>query len=558
MLKLREEMTAKMEQMIISLGGASHDGYTDASFPNLTTTTALTGAFSPTPLGAMFSPKAAVRTGTFSPTFDADSHDLAASRASHLDMGLRWTGGDYAVDVPANKSVASNVFSDKSAMRKLDSRRGSFLNGFSFMTSKPDLSGIMSPKHHPVNFNAEEDQSAQLERTKSRTSVRSMRSMPQTKPHGVKSASESPNTSKHTISPLSGATDAPPLPDASTESLSHRSTGPSGRALLGIQQSVGNSRRNSRRSSSLRMQLGLHALSSKAPSIMQKSTEEIEPDEPGKRSSTYSYVSSHNGSQNSVLSVESIEARDIRDIQAPVRFPDKPKFTLMSSQYSLQTIDSGDGSSSYRNSMDMGSSTGGLGSVGRKNSSLRTQVPLTSESADDISSTAATRLAKLKHSKSIKAVGLVERSRLGGGTPPLPTRFSLVPVSKVLSSDSMGDVQSLSPSVVSDAPPRGGTPPRQFETMKTYRPDIPLAPRKSIFSEIRDVDTNNTSSVQFHLKEIYRFCLISFLLPAFDNKGRNLTLDQFDDAEFESIRFWINGLHPKSYFSTAWDFTLAS
>ncbi|KAI9338251.1 hypothetical protein BDR26DRAFT_863285 [Obelidium mucronatum] len=48
-----------------------------------------------------------------------------------------------------------------------------------------------------------------------------------------------------------------------------------------------------------------------------------------------------------------------------------------------------------------------------------------------------------------------------------------------------------------------------------------------------------------------------FLIPAFDGKGRILTLDQFDQSDFDGISFRQNGIHPKSCFSTLWDFGMS-
>ncbi|KAI9338802.1 hypothetical protein BDR26DRAFT_405962 [Obelidium mucronatum] len=50
-----------------------------------------------------------------------------------------------------------------------------------------------------------------------------------------------------------------------------------------------------------------------------------------------------------------------------------------------------------------------------------------------------------------------------------------------------------------------------------------------------------------------------FLVPAFDSKGRRITLDQFDKADFEGMSFFANGFHPKSLFITKFDvFILAT
>ncbi|KAJ3228010.1 hypothetical protein HDU81_006377 [Chytriomyces hyalinus] len=62
---------------------------------------------------------------------------------------------------------------------------------------------------------------------------------------------------------------------------------------------------------------------------------------------------------------------------------------------------------------------------------------------------------------------------------------------------------------------------------------------------------SNTSLLKL---QIY---LVFFLLPAFDNKGRTVRLDQFEQADFDTINFLINGLHPKSTFSTVWDFFMS-
>ncbi|KAJ3265704.1 hypothetical protein HDU77_004234 [Chytriomyces hyalinus] len=55
---------------------------------------------------------------------------------------------------------------------------------------------------------------------------------------------------------------------------------------------------------------------------------------------------------------------------------------------------------------------------------------------------------------------------------------------------------------------------------------------------------SNTSLLKLS-RQIY---LVFFLLPAFDNKGRTLRLDQFEQADFDTINFLVNGLHPKSTF----------
>ncbi|KAJ3027377.1 UNVERIFIED_CONTAM: hypothetical protein HDU68_003950 [Siphonaria sp. JEL0065] len=49
-----------------------------------------------------------------------------------------------------------------------------------------------------------------------------------------------------------------------------------------------------------------------------------------------------------------------------------------------------------------------------------------------------------------------------------------------------------------------------------------------------------------------------FLLPAFDAKGKQITLNYFDSSDFDALNFKKTGLHPKSYFNTLWDFVMTS
>ncbi|KAJ3030866.1 UNVERIFIED_CONTAM: hypothetical protein HDU68_007509 [Siphonaria sp. JEL0065] len=43
------------------------------------------------------------------------------------------------------------------------------------------------------------------------------------------------------------------------------------------------------------------------------------------------------------------------------------------------------------------------------------------------------------------------------------------------------------------------------------------------------------------------------LIPSYDSKGVKITLDQFDESDFEGMSFLVNGLHPKSHFTTWYD-----
>ncbi|ORY48599.1 hypothetical protein BCR33DRAFT_782306 [Rhizoclosmatium globosum] len=84
--------------------------------------------------------------------------------------------------------------------------------------------------------------------------------------------------------------------------------------------------------------------------------------------------------------------------------------------------------------------------------------------------------------------------------------------------------------------------------------NVENADRVSEKMDFQQDDSPTKSDLRF--RAVYQTYLVCFLLPAFDNKGRKLELDQFEEEDFESIQFGINGLHPKSYFNTGWDFII--
>ncbi|KAJ3228346.1 hypothetical protein HDU78_009802 [Chytriomyces hyalinus] len=79
----------------------------------------------------------------------------------------------------------------------------------------------------------------------------------------------------------------------------------------------------------------------------------------------------------------------------------------------------------------------------------------------------------------------------------------------------------------------------------------------SFIDDSKAVPDGPTPSNTSLLKLSRKIYLVFFLLPAFDNKGRTLRLDQFEQADFDTINFLVNGLHPKSTFSTVWDFFMS-
>ncbi|KAI9338800.1 hypothetical protein BDR26DRAFT_862788 [Obelidium mucronatum] len=72
-------------------------------------------------------------------------------------------------------------------------------------------------------------------------------------------------------------------------------------------------------------------------------------------------------------------------------------------------------------------------------------------------------------------------------------------------------------------------------------------------NEFNSSESNERISYESILGDLISYF---FLIPAFDCKGRKVTLDQFDKADFEGISFFVNGLHPKSRFMTYFDLVI--
>ncbi|KAJ3298601.1 Potassium voltage-gated channel sub H member 7 [Rhizoclosmatium sp. JEL0117] len=57
--------------------------------------------------------------------------------------------------------------------------------------------------------------------------------------------------------------------------------------------------------------------------------------------------------------------------------------------------------------------------------------------------------------------------------------------------------------------------------------------------------------------QIFNWSLVAFLYPAFDGKGQWIQLSQFDKVDMSNVSFLVNGLHPRSFFNTYFDFTIS-
>ncbi|KAJ3058528.1 hypothetical protein HDU99_006767, partial [Rhizoclosmatium hyalinum] len=73
--------------------------------------------------------------------------------------------------------------------------------------------------------------------------------------------------------------------------------------------------------------------------------------------------------------------------------------------------------------------------------------------------------------------------------------------------------------------------------------------------DVEDKKSNARKSAKEEFQNQY-FALL-FLLPAYDNKGRVLNLEQFDRSDFDDATFRLCGFHPRSVFISYWDFAMA-
>ncbi|KAI9338254.1 hypothetical protein BDR26DRAFT_863288 [Obelidium mucronatum] len=108
--------------------------------------------------------------------------------------------------------------------------------------------------------------------------------------------------------------------------------------------------------------------------------------------------------------------------------------------------------------------------------------------------------------------------------------------------------------------------PQSRRTSSKYTRPMSVMTQRGTGSELdgkdkEDVDfvtsPTTTPAQKSVVNSIWHGYLFLFLLPAFDNKGRPLTSDQFDGSDLDGISFGVHGLHPKSYFCTALDFVMS-
>ncbi|KAI9327799.1 hypothetical protein BDR26DRAFT_78948 [Obelidium mucronatum] len=90
--------------------------------------------------------------------------------------------------------------------------------------------------------------------------------------------------------------------------------------------------------------------------------------------------------------------------------------------------------------------------------------------------------------------------------------------------------------------------------------DAPESLQSQETMEPNKIKRKSTMLVTSNLKKAtsLNWFQIVCLLPAFDGKGKVIDLELLDQADTNNVSLFINGLHPKSFFNTIWDFIMSS
>ncbi|KAJ3012238.1 UNVERIFIED_CONTAM: hypothetical protein HDU68_001309 [Siphonaria sp. JEL0065] len=83
-------------------------------------------------------------------------------------------------------------------------------------------------------------------------------------------------------------------------------------------------------------------------------------------------------------------------------------------------------------------------------------------------------------------------------------------------------------------------------------PSAPPQSRLTLARQELDTKVNVRKSAKEEFQN--QAFVLWFLLPAFDNKGRPLDLEQFDRSDFDDATFELCGMHPRSCFISYWNF----
>ncbi|KAJ3279642.1 hypothetical protein HDU79_000418, partial [Rhizoclosmatium sp. JEL0117] len=88
------------------------------------------------------------------------------------------------------------------------------------------------------------------------------------------------------------------------------------------------------------------------------------------------------------------------------------------------------------------------------------------------------------------------------------------------------------------------------EEKKGQDSDLEESPRRGTSGTKRTTTISSKDDVLSWFK-------ILCLVPAYDGKGRGLKFNDFNATDFQHVTFRHNGLHPRSYFISSWEFIVS-
>ncbi|ORY43496.1 hypothetical protein BCR33DRAFT_766667, partial [Rhizoclosmatium globosum] len=159
---------------------------------------------------------------------------------------------------------------------------------------------------------------------------------------------------------------------------------------------------------------------------------------------------------------------------------------------------------------------------------------------------------KLFASPSPNKINITELTNVEVVQPSLPPPF--IPVPKNAGDAPQSQTVSQTPSTTPSRPVvEPQPPPKQhrfsYSTASRQAKKLDSAQKKQILKSIQSMPLLGDVESSWLYDMISYWCLF----PAYDSKGRQISVDQFDKSDFDAMKFVVNGIHPKSLFITNFD-----
>ncbi|KAJ3394094.1 hypothetical protein HDU84_000122 [Entophlyctis sp. JEL0112] len=581
--ELRHEISARTEKLIAQLGGIVTDraGISAVDAPTAANTSIAGPLISSSPLRpsspVLWSTTDARKAGSVSTAScsaaAAQQQQPQPTNASHIDLGLRWSGDDYGVDAEVNKSVANKMFLKKrrGSIPTATEESRSYIDGIASILPQGLIrAATMKAPKSIINLTTSRGtlkDAALSEKRREDSEYRKFQDHVQLH-HGGSAGMGSGLSLRNLMFPARTSLGNSQSPTTFQNYIHQHARNAS---ITSQSRNNYRSRRTSNTSSK-------NQKNSFLSQHQQQLSQQQQPSS-SKGSATNHIIKSSSlyGSQSSYASsipnesADSISHADRYGDIAPDymirsaesidrRFDGAPQVPVIPAHYSLDTINSNDAPSV--SDLDSNAS--------HRNSTNQAPEP------SKITQAAALRLSELKTLKSKRhdAVNGLARTSVDRHKSLISPKIKLVASASQNASVESVAVQNSSNRRI-DAESKDQSVERSNSLsknvrMRSYTEDqiastIPFsdyqkreaqAAAAAVSIIVPETDVHNNAKISL-TRRIYQAWFIMFLFPAFDQKGRKLTADQFDETDFESINFFVNGIHPKSYFSTLWDAIIA-